>query len=98
MNLFIMMSEIGLIPGPVKDVLLPILMALMVIASLALIVIILMQKGTSSNVGVIGGGDTETYMGQNKGKTKESILKKMTYIFGAVLLVISIAFFIIQAI
>lgn len=51
---------------------------LMVIACIAIIVIIMMQKGTSDNVGVITGA-SDTFYGRNKEKSKEGILKKITF-------------------
>lgn len=50
---------------------------LMVIASIAIIVVIMMQKGTNDDVGVIA-GSTDTYYGKNKERGKESVLKKIT--------------------
>ena len=50
---------------------------LMVIAAIAIIVVIMMQKGTNDNVGVIS-GSSETYYGKNKERNKEGILKKIT--------------------
>ena len=55
-----------------------ILVVLMVLLAIAIIVIILMQKGTNDNIGVIG-GETDTYMGKNKGQNKEKKLKLATY-------------------
>ncbi len=50
---------------------------LMVIASIAIIVVIMMQKGTNDDVGVIS-GSSDTYYGKNKERGKESLLKKIT--------------------
>ena len=50
---------------------------LMVIASIAMIIVVLMQKGTNDNVGVITGA-SDTFYGKNKQKGKESLLKKIT--------------------
>ena len=51
---------------------------IMTIASVAIIVVIMMQKGTNDNVGVISGA-SDTFYGKNKEKTKEGILKKITF-------------------
>ena len=53
---------------------------LMVIASIAIIVVIMMQKGTNDNVGVITGA-SDTFYGKNKATNRESILKKVTFAF-----------------
>lgn len=62
------------------DVRMNVLMAftiLMAIAAVALTVVVLMQKGTNDNVGVITGA-TDSYYGKNKEKSKEGVLKKIT--------------------
>ena len=53
-------------------------MILMLIAGIALIVVVMMQKGTNDNVGVISGA-SDTYYGRNKEKGKEGVLKKVTF-------------------
>lgn len=72
-------------------------MVLMMIASIAMIVIVMMQKGTSDNVGVIT-GVSDTYYGKNKGKGKEGLLKKITFILFAFLIVCAIIVFVIGTI
>ncbi len=51
---------------------------LMAIAGIAIIVVIMMQKGTNDNVGVIAGA-SDTFYGKNKEKSKEGVLKKITF-------------------
>ena len=50
---------------------------MMVVACVAIIVIIMLQKGTPDNVSAVT-GSTETFYGKNKAKDKEGILKKIT--------------------
>ncbi|MCQ2409142.1 MAG: preprotein translocase subunit SecG [Clostridia bacterium] len=50
---------------------------LMAIASIAIIVVVMMQSGTNDNVGVITGA-SDTFYGRNKDKNKEGVLKKVT--------------------
>jgi preprotein translocase subunit SecG len=50
---------------------------LMALASVAIIVVVMMQRGTNDNVGVIAGA-SDTYYGKHKDKSKEGILKKVT--------------------
>lgn len=72
----------------------PVLMLLMLLVGIATIVVIMMQKPQDNNIGVLGGQEMDSYSRQNKAKSRESILKKLT-ITGAVLMaVLSIFFFI----
>ena len=66
---------------------------LMTIAAVAIIVVIMMQKGTNDNVGVITGA-SDTYYGKNKSTNKESILKKITFGLFAFIIVCSIICFV----
>ena len=50
---------------------------MMVVACVAIIVVIMLQKGTPDNVSAVT-GSTETFYGKNKAKDKEGILKKIT--------------------
>ncbi len=72
-------------------------MVLMLVAAIAMIVIVLMQKGTNDNVGVITGA-SDTYYGRNKEKGREGTLKKITFALFAFLLVCSIIYFVVGAI
>lgn len=74
-----------------------ILVILMVLLSIAVIVVVLMQKGTSDNIGVIG-GETDSYMGKNKGPNKERTLKIVTAILGAIIVVLAIVYFVLAII
>ncbi len=71
-----------------------ILVIIMVLLAIALIVIILMQKGTNDNIGVIG-GETDTYMGRNKGQNREKKLKLVTAILGGIIVVLAIIYFVV---
>ncbi len=62
---------------------------LMTLASIAIIVIIMLQKGTNDNVGVISGA-SDTYYGKNKEHNKESNLKKATFGLFAFIIVCAI--------
>lgn len=72
-----------------------VILSLIVVCSVFLIIVILMQPGNSSGVSAIS-GETETYLGRNKGKTKEGILKTLTIIAIVALVVLSISFFLIN--
>lgn len=96
MNLNYIVSEIAKIPPAVMNVLNPLLLILMTLVAIATIVVVLMQKSAEANIGAISGSETDTYMGKNKGKSKEVILKRLTIVLGALLLVVSITYFLLQ--
>lgn len=96
MNMSFMLAAISNIPYEVLAVLNPLLLILMTVMSIATIVVVLMQKSVEANIGAISGNETDTYMGKNKGKSKEAKLKIATIVMGALLLIISLAYFIIQ--
>ncbi len=54
-----------------------ILIALEVLASIALIAVVLMQSGKEAGLGAIS-GSAETYMGKNKGNTMEQKIAAST--------------------
>ena len=71
-----------------------ILVVLMAIASLAAIILVLLQPSNSTGIDALG-GSSETFFGKNKGKSIEAKMKKWTWICLAILLVLSVAFFIL---
>ncbi|MDE7372893.1 MAG: preprotein translocase subunit SecG [Clostridia bacterium] len=62
---------------------------LMTIACIAIIIVIMMQKGTNDNVGVISGA-SDTFYGKHKKRDREGILKKITFGLFAFILVCAI--------
>ena len=68
---------------------------LMLVSALAAIVLILLQPSNSSGIDALG-GSSETFFGKNKGKSIEAKMKKWTWICLAVLLLFSVAFYIVQ--
>ena len=87
---------IGAISKNARDVLTTVLIILMALMSLAIIVIVMMQEGESGGVSAISGGSSDTFYGKNKGRSKEEILKRVTLILGAVMLVVSVVFFVVK--
>lgn len=71
------------------------MIALMAVAAIAAIVLVLLQPSNSSGIDALG-GSSETFFGKNKGKSIEAKMKKWTWICLAVLVVFSIAFYVIQ--
>ncbi len=55
-----------------------ILIALEVIASVALIVVVLLQSGKEAGLSGAIAGNTDTYMGKNKGNTLDKLASKAT--------------------
>ena len=70
-------------------------LVVMVLCALFIILVVLFQPGNSSGVSALG-GTTETFLSKNKGKTKESKLKKLTVISAIIFCVFAIIFAILQ--
>ena len=68
---------------------------LMCITAAAAIILVLLQPANSSGIDALG-GSSETFFGKNKGKSIEAKMKKWTWICLAILVVFSIAFYILQ--
>ena len=71
------------------------LVLLMAFAAVVAIVLILMQPTNSSGIDALG-GSSETFFGKNKGKSVEAKMKKWTWICLAVIIALSILFYILQ--
>ncbi|MBQ8291737.1 MAG: preprotein translocase subunit SecG [Clostridia bacterium] len=71
------------------------LIVLMAIAAVTAIILVLLQPSNSSGIDALG-GSSETFFGKNKGKSIEAKMKKWTWICLAVLIVLSIVFYVLQ--
>ena len=71
------------------------LIILMAVAALAAVILVLLQPSNSTGIDALG-GSSETFFGKNKGKSIEAKMKKWTWICLAVLLILSVAFYILQ--
>lgn len=60
-----------------------------IIVCIASIVIVLMQEGKNSGLGAMTGA-ADTYWSKNKGRSTEGNLVKITYVLGALFIIISI--------
>lgn len=69
---------------------------LLAIASIIIIVAVLMQPSNPDGGRNVITGTNDSYYAQNKGDTKEGRLKKLIIISAVVILVLTIAFFIIE--
>ena len=87
----------GSIDASVRNNVVMAFMILMMITAIAMIVVVLMQKGTNDNVGVIT-GVSDTYYGKNKEKTKAGILKKVTFALFAFIIVCAIICFVVPTV
>jgi preprotein translocase subunit SecG len=96
-NLLATMADTVLTPTQevVYKVLSITMIALMAISAVTAIVLILLQPSNSSGIDALG-GSSETFFGKNKGKSIEEKMKRWTWICLAVLIVFSVAFFIVQ--
>jgi len=86
------------ITNQAREIIANVLIILMTVISIAIIVVVLMQEGETGGVSAISGGSSDTFYGKNKGRSKEQILKRVTLILGAVMLVISVVFFLVKPI
>ncbi len=71
------------------------MIALMCISAVAAIFLVLLQPGNSTGIDALG-GSSETFFGKNKGKSTEAKMKKWTIVCLVVLVIFSIAFYILQ--
>lgn len=87
----------SVIPEAVRAWLEPTLISLMAIMGLAIIILVLIQKGTTESGGAVT-GQTETYLGKNKSDTIERKLKIATFVMLGLVLINSIIYFVIAQI
>ena len=71
------------------DILKTILMIIFAIDCIALSAIVLMQEGKTQGFGSIGGMSTDTYWGQNKGRSMEGALVRGTKILAILFIVLA---------
>ena len=71
-------------------------MILMVLSSIAMIIVVLLQRGdASNNMSAITGG-SDTFFGRNKSRSIDGKFKLATVIIAASILLFSILFFVFQ--
>ncbi len=71
------------------DILKIVLMILFAIDCIALSAIVLMQEGKTQGLGSIGGMSTDTYWGQNKGRSMEGALVRGTKMLAILFIVLA---------
>lgn len=67
------------------------LLVVLIGGSIGTIIVVLMQDSKSAGLGGAFGGNTDSFFGRNKSKTKESKLARLTKIFASVVAVASVA-------
>jgi preprotein translocase subunit SecG len=70
------------------------LLIVMAICAIFIILVVIFQPGNSSGISALG-GQTETFLSKNKGKTFEHKMRKLTVISSIVFAVLCIAFAIV---
>ena len=84
------------IPKEVRTAVCSTFICLMAIAAIALIVVVMMQKGTQDNISAISGGsNNDTFFGKNKGRSREGKLKIATIVIGILLVILSIVYIVV---
>ena len=67
-----------------------VLMILLAIDCIALTIVVLLQEGKSAGLGTIG-GMADSYWGQNKGRSMEGTLVKVTRVLAVLFILLSLA-------
>ena len=65
-------------------------MILLAIDCIALTIVVLLQEGKSAGLGTIG-GMADSYWGQNKGRSMEGTLVKVTRVLAVLLILLALA-------
>ncbi len=90
------MTFLGLAPGWVTSsfpIIRYVFMFLMAAAAITLIVVTLMQESKEGGSNAITGAQ-ESYYSQNKGRTKEGILKKITIAMASIIGILIVLYFV----
>lgn len=72
------------------EILKTVLMILLVIDCIALTIVVLLQEGKSAGLGTIG-GMADSYWGQNKGRSMEGTLVKVTRVLAVLFILLALA-------
>ena len=70
----------------------------LVVMAIFLLIVVLMQTGKDKRLsGTIGGGSSDTYYGQNKGKSRDRVLAILTTVVAIVFVACVVVFYVFQA-
>ena len=72
------------------EILKTVLMILLAIDCIALTIVVLLQEGKSAGLGTIG-GLADSYWGQNKGRSMEGTLVKVTRVLAVLFILLALA-------
>ena len=72
-----------------------VLAIVIILVAIAIIALVVLQESKQQGLGAISGA-ADSFFGKNKGKSIEAKMKKWTWICLAILVVFSIAFYILQ--
>ena len=72
------------------EILKTVLMILLAIECIALTIVVLLQEGKSAGLGTIG-GMADSYWGQNKGRSMEGTLVKVTRVLAVLFILLALA-------
>ena len=72
------------------EILKTVLMILLAIDCIALTIVVLLQEGKSAGLGTIG-GMADSYWGQNKGRSMECTLVKVTRVLAVLFILLALA-------
>lgn len=72
-----------------------VLMCVIAVLSIALIVLVLLQRGSGDSVSAITGGNSESFFSKSKGGSKQRILRILTIAFSIALAVLAVVFFVV---
>ena len=72
------------------EILKTVLMILLAIDCIALTIVVLLQEGKSAGLGTIG-GMADSYWGQNKGRSMEGTLVKVTRVLAVLFILLALA-------
>ncbi|SFP44019.1 preprotein translocase subunit SecG [Butyrivibrio proteoclasticus] len=61
-----------------------------IIVCAALVVLVLAQEGKNQGLGAIQGTIENTYWSKNKGRSREGVLKKATFVLSVLFIVVSV--------
>jgi preprotein translocase subunit SecG len=68
----------------------------LIVMAVFLVIVVLMQSGKDKRLsGTIGGGSADTYYGQNKGKSRDKIIARLTTIVAAVFTVLVVVSYVL---
>jgi len=65
-----------------------------ILVSIALVMMVVFQEGSSKGLGIIGGG-AETFFGKSKGRSIDAVLKKLTSVAAIVFAILTIILYLL---